>query len=94
MGGASLQQEVGCGIMGCPIYGGCCMEPERDLILNLEGAAARIGVSPRTLRSLVREGKIPQIRLSPRRRGYSTADLVAYLERGRIVQNSPPATSG
>lgn len=55
---------------------------ERDL-LNREAAARRICVSVRTLDTLVAAGRIPVIRVSPRRVAFDPADLDRYVARHR-----------
>ena len=58
--------------------GGVAMD--NRLLIGLREAAYRLGVSPRTVWSLTKHGKIPAIRLG-RRVLYRPSDLEAFLEK-------------
>lgn len=53
---------------------------EAELHPLAEGAA-RLGVSPRTLRRLITDGRIAVVEVTPRKRYVRQADLEAFLER-------------
>lgn len=56
-------------------------------IYKSKQAAQIIGVSPATLLTLKKQGKIAFIQLSAGRVGYLEADLKAYLEANRHATN-------
>jgi predicted site-specific integrase-resolvase len=49
-------------------------------ILNREQAASTIGISINSLDTLIKQGLIAKVQLSPRRIGIMKADLDAYLQ--------------
>jgi excisionase family DNA binding protein len=56
-----------------------------DANLDLRGAAARLGVSPHTLRSwAVYQHKLPFLRLGGRAIRFKTSDLDAFERRSRV----------
>lgn len=61
-------------------------------LLTEAEAAARIGVSPRTLRKLRADGKIRYVRPSPRKVYYTEGDCAEYLAR-QSCQDQPPCQS-
>ncbi len=54
--------------------------PDR-LLLTVEQAAAQLGVSPRTVGTLLAEGLLPVVRPRPKCTRIAYADLVSYVER-------------
>jgi excisionase family DNA binding protein len=52
-------------------------------VLSSRAAADYLGIGLRTIRTLTEAGKLPCVRLSPRRIGYLRDDLDAYLQRQR-----------
>jgi excisionase family DNA binding protein len=54
--------------------------------LRYPEAAAYLGISPKTLRRLVRQRKIRCFRLSERVVQFSKADLIAYREKTSNIQ--------
>lgn len=49
-------------------------------ILNREQAASAIGISINSLDTLIKQGRIAKVQLSPRRIGIMKADLDTYLQ--------------
>jgi excisionase family DNA binding protein len=52
-------------------------------LLDLEAAASRLAVAPRTLREWAAAGRVPYYRLGRALR-FSEADLVAFVARSRV----------
>jgi excisionase family DNA binding protein len=63
------------------------------LALSSAEAAAFLGVSLKTLRTLVKNG-LPYSELGPRLWRFSRADLESYLASRRRVQSAPSASEG
>ncbi len=59
--------------------------------LDTEAAAARLNLSPKTLRMQAAKGKLPSYKISPRRMVFAEDDLITYEEehRGRYGIGSP-----
>ena len=55
-------------------------------LITVNEAAARLGLSPLTIRRLIREGKLPHVRPTPRAVRVREADLEAFLQ-GRIGES-------
>ena len=52
-------------------------------LLDLEGAAARLAVAPRTLREGAARGRIPYVRFGRALR-FTESDLAAFVEAARV----------
>ena len=61
-------------------------QPNEPLLLKVDEAARKLTISPRTLWSLTRDGKIRSIRINRLVR-YDPQDLLAYIERQKKFSN-------
>ena len=69
-------------------------EPSGDegmALLDYPRAAKRLGVSKRTLWTLVKNGSIPAVRFAGRTVRIDPADLQAFIQRSKNVQQTPGA---
>lgn len=55
------------------------MKHTADRVLNCKEAAARLGVSLRTLDRIAADGSLPKIQLSPGRVGFRERDLADWI---------------
>ena len=62
--------------------------PEAEALLDTDGAARLLGISPRTVQGWVRQKRIPYVKLGAGRTGltrFRPADLRAWIE-ARVVE--------
>jgi excisionase family DNA binding protein len=66
------------------------MDAQKDtgqsFVFNVTAAANLLGVSKTTMWTLINDGSIPCIRLSPQRVGVALKDLEQYIEEKREVR--------
>ena len=60
-------------------------------MMTISEAATALRVSEDTLRSIVREGRLPRIQLSSRRFAFDPADVAAFLERSKCQSTEKAA---
>ncbi len=58
---------------------------QQNLVLLKKEAAEKARISLNALNTLIKQGKIPQVNLTARRRGILKSDLDAYLQSQRIL---------
>ncbi len=56
-----------------------------DALVDIHGAAERLGCSERYLRRLIQERRIPFVKLGGSKVRFSLAELDAWLENQRVV---------
>lgn len=61
-------------------------------LIDIESAAARLAVSPRTVRRLIASGALPSVRILSARRIIAT-DLAAYIASRITSGNNPPGVA-
>jgi predicted site-specific integrase-resolvase len=59
----------------------------QNLVLLKKEAADLLKISLNALNTLVKQGKIPQVNLTSRRRGVLLKDLEDYLQAQRVVKS-------
>jgi hypothetical protein len=57
---------------------------QQNLVLLKKEAAEKARISLNALNLLIKQGKIPQVNLTARRRGVMQSDLDAYLQSQRV----------
>ena len=57
---------------------------QQDLVLLKKEAAEKARISLNALNTLIKQGKIPQVNLTARRRGVMQSDLDTYLNAQRV----------
>lgn len=58
---------------------------QQNLVLLKSEAAEKARISLNALNTLIKQGKIPQVNLTARRRGVLESDLNAYLQGQRMT---------
>ncbi len=61
---------------------------QQNLVLLKKEAAEKARISLNALNRLIKQGKIPQVNLTARRRGVMESDLNAYLQSQRMEVQS------
>lgn len=62
------------------------VEPAQPRMLDYANAAAYLGISVRSLKSLAAEGHVPTVAVLPHRVHFDRLDLDAYIERKKAGQ--------
>lgn len=60
------------------------MENQGDKLLSVNIVAEACGVTPKTIRVWIREGRIPASRMGPHSIRVRESDLKAFLERAQV----------
>lgn len=62
--------------------------PPHPTLVSLTEAARRLSISLRSVRNLIRDGRLPFVRVTPRRVAIAEVDLRAYVAARRTAATS------